>query len=280
MNNIQIGRAARALRHRLGLRQADIAERVGLGHDVVSRIERGRIDGLTVRTLRQLFDGFDAEAVITIRWRGGELDRLVDRRHAGLGELVLARLERLGWTVEPEVSYSEYGERGSIDLLAWHPPTRTLLVIELKTELTSIEETIRRHDVKARLAAKIGADRFGARAATVARLLVLPDERTARRQVSRYGNLLLRAYPMRGREVRSWLAAPTGHLSGLVFLTAADGARLRQRIGPIRRIRRPPGTADTQTSRRPRTQSESDGMACSGPSVPRPSRRPSAYDRT
>lgn len=126
-----------------------------------------------------------------------------------------------------------------MDLLGWHPDTRTLLVIELKTELTSIEETIRRHDVKSRLAGKIGLERFGARAAAVARLLVLPDERTLRRQVARYANLLLRAYPNRGPEVRSWLAAPSGALSGLMFLTSTDGTRLRQRTSPVRRVSRP-----------------------------------------
>jgi hypothetical protein len=40
------------------------------------------------------------------------------------------------------VTFSIYGERGSIDLLAWHSETRTLLVVELKSELTSIEETL------------------------------------------------------------------------------------------------------------------------------------------
>jgi transcriptional regulator with XRE-family HTH domain len=104
VNDLQIGRAARALRHRLGLRQVDAAERVGIGHDVVSRVERGRIEGSTIRTLRRLFGAFDADLVILVRWRGGELDRLLDRRHATLGEAVVARLERLGWTVMPEVS--------------------------------------------------------------------------------------------------------------------------------------------------------------------------------
>jgi transcriptional regulator with XRE-family HTH domain len=236
VNDLQIGRAARALRHRLGLRQVDVAGRVGIGHDVVSRLERGRLDGLTVRTLRRLFGAFDAEVVILIRWRGGELDRLIDRRHAGLAEQVVARLERLGWTVVPEISYSEFGERGSIDLLSWHADSRTLLVIELKTELTSIEETVRPHDVKARLAARVADDRFGWRANSVARLLVLPDERTPRRQVERFANVLGRAYPMRGRTVRGWLTTRAGPMSGLLFLTAADHARLRQRCGPVRRI--------------------------------------------
>ncbi|HET9456275.1 MAG TPA: hypothetical protein VFO78_02955 [Candidatus Limnocylindrales bacterium] len=104
-----------------------------------------------------------------MRWRGGDLDRLLDARHARLAETATRLLQAAGWEVAPEVSFSVYGERGSIVLLAWHPGTRTLLVIELESELTSIEETLRRHDTKVRLAGRIGRERFGWRAAGVAR---------------------------------------------------------------------------------------------------------------
>jgi Holliday junction resolvase-like predicted endonuclease len=77
---------------------------------------------------------------VTPRWRGGELDRLLNARHAQLSGNVLRWLERSGWQVAPEVSFSIYGERGFIDLFAWHAPTRTLLVIEIKTEIVEIHE--------------------------------------------------------------------------------------------------------------------------------------------
>jgi Holliday junction resolvase-like predicted endonuclease len=67
-----------------------------------------------------------------------------------------------------------YGERGSIDLLAWHEATRTLLVVEVKTEVASIEATLRKHDEKVRLARRVAADRFGWQATVTSRLLVLP----------------------------------------------------------------------------------------------------------
>ena len=245
MNDLQIGRVARALRHRLGLRQVDVADRAGTGHDLVSRLERGRLDGVTLRTLRQVLAVFDAELVVFVRWRGGEVDRIMDRGHAQLSERLVRRLVRDGWVVMPEVSFSEFGERGSIDLLAWHPPTSTLLVIEIKTELTSIEETVRRHDAKSRLAARVALDRFGWSAARVARLLVLPDERTPRRQVERFAATLGRAYPDRGRGVRTWLANPATALSGLMFLSGADQERLGQRATSARRVQRPESQAGT-----------------------------------
>ncbi|HEY4190087.1 MAG TPA: hypothetical protein VGM28_06685, partial [Candidatus Limnocylindrales bacterium] len=54
-----------------------------------------------------------------------------------------------------------YGERGSIDILAWHAATRTLLIVEVKTEIASAEEMLRRHDAKVRLGPAIGRERFG-----------------------------------------------------------------------------------------------------------------------
>ena len=48
------------------------------------------------------------------------MDRLVDDRHAVLVAAAGSLLTRAGWEVLPEVTYSRYGERGSIDLVAWH----------------------------------------------------------------------------------------------------------------------------------------------------------------
>ena len=44
------------------------------------------------------------------------------------------------WVTAAEVSFSEHGERGSIDVLAGHPDTRSLLVIEVKASLGSLED--------------------------------------------------------------------------------------------------------------------------------------------
>src|SRR5947207_14762800 len=217
----------------------DVADRCGMGRDVVSRLERGRVDGLTIGRLRRVFACFDAEVVLLVRWRGGEIDRLLDRRHAELGGRFMTRLDGSGWAAQPETSFSSYGERGAIDALAWNPATRTLLVVEVKTELTSIEETLRRHDLKVRLAPAIARERFGWDAAAVARILVLPDDRTIRRQVERHDAILRRAYPLRGIELKRWLEAPPGPVSGLMFLSIDDGVGTRRRLAPVSRVRRP-----------------------------------------
>ncbi len=109
-----------------------MAGRAGLSQDTISLVERGRIDGLSLRRLRAIAAALDAELVVTIRWRAGDLDRLLDEGHAALVGRVAAWLEKLAWDVRPEVTFSIFGERGSIDLLGWHSVERTLIVVEVK----------------------------------------------------------------------------------------------------------------------------------------------------
>ena len=185
---------------------------------------------MQLRTIRRVFGVLEASVNLEIRWRGGAIDRLIDERHAGLSGKASDELDARGWTSIAEVTYNHFGERGSIDLIAWHAVTETLLVVEIKTELTSLEATLRKHDEKARLAPRIVAERFGWQASTAARLLVLPEDRTARRQVERVDALLRRAYPLRGWASKRWLTAPTGRGDGLIHLSVT-----RARSGGQRR---------------------------------------------
>jgi transcriptional regulator with XRE-family HTH domain len=45
---VRLGNRFRAVRRRLGLRQADVAQRAGVSSAIVSRIERGQIASLTL----------------------------------------------------------------------------------------------------------------------------------------------------------------------------------------------------------------------------------------
>jgi transcriptional regulator with XRE-family HTH domain len=233
MSDQSIGRSVRALRHRLRWRQEDLGARAGVSQDLVSLVERGRIGHMTVRRLRDVCSAVDAELVMFVRWRAGDLDRLLDEGHATLLARVASLLEGDGWQVVAEATFAIGRESGSIDLLAWHPMTRTLLVVEVKTELTSLEETLRRHDLKVRLAGRIAAERMGWRPGAIGRLLVLPDLSTARRRVGCHDASLSRVYPLRGADCRAWLRRG-GAGSGVLFLTPIPGRRVR---GPIARKR-------------------------------------------
>ena len=223
MDDVRAGRLLRALRLRAGLTQKELGALASVSQQQISRLERGHFRTTDVRLIRAVFAELDASVEWQIAWRGGTIDRLLDERHARLGSVLAERLAVAGWTVVPEVTYSVYGERGSIDLLAWHDRSAAALVVEVKSELTSIEATLRKHDEKVRHAPAISIERFGRRPRTVGRLLVLPDGSTERRRVQRADALLGRAYPIRGAAVREWLRRPDGALGGLLFL--ADTTR-------------------------------------------------------
>lgn len=239
MEDVRVGRALRALRRRGRLRQVDIGERAGVTQSTISLLERGRVDGLSVRAIRSVFRAVDADVTVLVRWRGGDLDRLLDERHARLGGAFSTWMIEKGWEMASEVTFSIYGERGAIDVLCWHPRTELLLVVELKTELASVEETLRRHDVKVRLAARIAAERFGWRSRSVGRLLVLADDRTSRRRVARHDGILGRAYPARSAEVRRWVGRPAGPMAGLLFLPFSDHPSAGRFLDTGKRVRRP-----------------------------------------
>src|SRR3990172_8541488 len=181
VDDLTVGLVLRALRIRRGWRQRDLAARVGCSQSVVSRIESGHLGGVTVDLLRRLFETLDARLELLPRWRGADLERLVDADHAAVVAATVQRLELAGWGVAVEVTCSVYGERGSIDVLATRSGSLAALVIEVKTELASAERIGRKLDEKARLAPKIVRDRLGWTPRVVGRLLVMPDRSRLRR---------------------------------------------------------------------------------------------------
>jgi transcriptional regulator with XRE-family HTH domain len=235
MDDARLGRLVRVLRHRRGWRQVDLAQRAGVGRSVVSDLEFGRLDAMRVATIRKIVAPFGLTFGGALRGLGADADRLLDERHAALMGACAEWLGRLGWRSVSEVSYSEWGERGSVDLLAWHESTANLLVVEIKTELASVEATLRKHDEKVRLAPSVAAGRFGWRPASVGRLLIFPEDRTERRRVAEHASVMDGAYPMRSREVRAWCRSPSGPMAGLMFLT--DSASSRRTVGRGRRER-------------------------------------------
>jgi transcriptional regulator with XRE-family HTH domain len=172
-----------------------MARAAGCSQALISAIERGHCASVTVAALCRVFAVLGADLDCVVRYRGAELDRLLDERHAAATMAVMPLLRDRGWRVATEVSFNHYGDRGSIDLLAYHPPTRTAMVVEVKTELTSAEETLRRVDVKVRLGSGLVQERFGERPARVARLLAVLDSTANRSRVARLAPLLEAADP-------------------------------------------------------------------------------------
>ena len=118
MNDPRVGAIIRALRRRRGWRQSDLARSVDLSQPLISKLERGEVGDVTVDTLRAVTAALDATLFIDLRWRGAEVDRLLDEKHARVLGASIDYVAPLGWATEVEISYSVYGERGSIDLVS------------------------------------------------------------------------------------------------------------------------------------------------------------------
>ena len=235
--------AIRALRRARGWRQADLGARATLSRDVVSRVENGELGGLTVGSLQKLAAALGAALVVELRWHGADLDRLVDRAHAQLQEAVVARLRGAGWATDVEVSFNHYGDRGRCDVVAWHAPTRTLLIVEAKTRFGNLQEMIGAMNVKRRLG-RLLAEQVGAPdPRTIAVALVVAEHRTGRRILQRYPSMFA-PFGVRGRAAAAWIAAPTGAPTGLLwFETLPDSSGSRSYAPERIRARRSAASA-------------------------------------
>lgn len=235
MNVERLGRLARMLRVRQRLTQVALAARAGVSRRGVSWLETGRGHALRLREVDAIVTALGGRLDMRLLWNGPELDRLLDEAHAALGASVKRRLERWGWIVRVEVSYSHFGERGRIDQPAFHPATRVLLVIELKSELVDVQSLLGSLDVKVRLARGI-VERFGWSPRAVVPAIVLLEDRTTRNRLNRVEPLFDR-YGLRGRGALTWLRRPTDEPpTGLLWFSDPDGTHRSPRLA--RRVRR------------------------------------------
>ena len=265
---VRLGLGIRALRRRRGWRQADLAAASGVSQELISLIERGHGDRVAFRTIIEVAKALDARVGVQLRWRAGDLDRLLDAGHALMTAAMVERLLGDGWEARVEITYSTPRAAGSIDILAWHPGTRSLLVIEIKTEVSSSEATLRKLDEKGRLAAALAAERLGWQAASVSRLLVIEDGPTNRRRMRSAIALFDAALPTGGREASAWLRRPSGAISGRLFLSPSNRSGGRHARGGRQRIRRP-----ARRPRRPQSRTgggrstDDEGEAGPGPTI-------------
>jgi hypothetical protein len=188
------------------------------------------LDHLTLRTIRAVFQALEARVQLVPRWKGAELERLLDEDHSMVVASVARRLEAMGWSAELEVTYSEFGERGSIDVLAIRPFLRAVAVIEVKTDVAAAEAIGRKLDEKARLSPRIVMQRWGWQPVTVGRIVVMPDTMRLRRLVVRH-EVIGRMFPVDAVAVRRWLRNPVGTMAGLWFISESRPQTGRDRRG-------------------------------------------------
>src|SRR3954471_6930613 len=117
---VRFGRGLRAIRLRRGWRQSDLARAAGVSRSIVSRVERGLGDAIPPRLLERVAAPLGARVTVRLDWPGEDFDRLLDADHAAVVDAVVRLLTAAGWETAAEASFNVYGERGSVDVLAFH----------------------------------------------------------------------------------------------------------------------------------------------------------------
>jgi len=234
MDDQRLGSTIRAVRLKRGWRQVDLAARARVSPATISRLERGHPGSLSLDIIRRVAAALDVRVDLVPRWRAGDLDRLLNAKHSQLHELVARWFadELPAWVLAPEVSYAIYRERGVIDIVAWHPGRRAILVIELKTDIVDVNQVIGKVGEKARLIRRIVKDR-GWVPLTVSTWVIVAAGRTNRARLASHQAVLRAAFPADGRGIRRWLADPVGSVAALSLWTDVAARPLT----PTRRVR-------------------------------------------
>jgi len=208
----------------------------GVARTAVVAIEAGRLGRITVGDLRAVITASGARLELRIQVAGGDVHRLLDAGHAALQDAVVRRLRALDWQAWPEVSFSIFGERGIIDILAWHGERRMLLVVEVKTLLVDFGDLLATMDRRLRLAPRIAVDR-GLDPIDVGAWVAVRETATNRRRLSGHAALVRAAFPDDGRTLRAWLREPSRPLRALAFLSDVPHHDLSQGRAMPRRVR-------------------------------------------
>ena len=173
-------------RHRARKRQCDVAVDAGVGRNTVMEVENGDLDRVRIGELVAIGACLDLRLMLDWRSNEADLHALTDTGHAALVEAVVRFLTGSGWICHVEALSGS----GSIDVLAFHTASRSLLVVEVKTRIVDIQRTLReirlsgcrssgrRREI--RLGSAHGLDASGDQCTTVQRRLVIGARRDLR----------------------------------------------------------------------------------------------------
>ena len=162
---------------------------------------------------------------------------MIGAGHAAMHESVAQLLRDTEWLMAPETTFSIYGERGVVDVLAYHSSTGSLLVIELKTDLVDVQGLIGAVDRYRRLAPQLARER-GWTARSVSCWVALRDTPANHRRLAFHATVLRTAFPQDGRRVHGWLRKPSGSIKALAFLSVSHPQRASATSSGVKRVRR------------------------------------------
>ncbi len=238
----------------IGWTQRELAHRSRTSQATIWRLETNQPGRLDLRVVERVLAALGMHGSL-----GMEARHLADRRrqrdavHARLTGYVARRLERQGWLTATEVPIGEDAPRGWIDLLAYRPADRSLLIEESKSDLPDLGGLQRRlsfYDREAWAAAR----GLGWRPARGSVLVVALDSVTMVERLAENRDLVSRAFPASIDHLRAWLRdvdAPPPHGWAIALADpASGGARWLRSVDGNRRRHSPPYTGYADAARR------------------------------
>ena len=230
-----VGTTVITLRKTIGWSQRELGKRAAMSQSMVCLVERGALRDLTFSTAATLLDAMGARLVIEVDAPYlGDRKRQHDPAHAWLGAIVGARLRRAGWQTRAEVEVGGDRSRGWIDLVAFHPVTLVLLVIELKTEihdLGRVERTLRWYEREAWTAAR----RFGWRPTREIGCLLLLATEANELRIAANRAVIEADFPLRARQLGLVVSGGTAPVAlGRAIVMIDPRSRRRTWCGPLR----------------------------------------------
>ena len=188
----------------LDISQSELAIAAGVSRSLVAGIETGRVNA-TLDAVMRIGDalGLDLEVV-------GRRPVVVDPRPSGVvhgrcSAYVGRRLGRQGWSVRREVEITHGRWHGWIDILAFHPGSRTLVIIEIKTQIEDLGAVERQLGWYERAALDVAAA-IGWRPTAVVSWLLLLQSDEVEAALRRERDLLRVGFAHRARQMREVLA--------------------------------------------------------------------------
>lgn len=220
---VRLAATLRTLRRRKRWSQAMLAGELGLSQQTMSRLEAD-VRRAPIGVIERWAAALDAYVAVEVRVSGERA--LVDKDHAALQNQIATALRAAGWVVDAEVSFNHFGDRGRIDILAFHPVARVMLVIEIKSMIVDVQDLLGRLDIKTRIATLLARER-GWQVAHAVPALIIQDGRTARRRVADHPALFHR-FGLRARAARAWMRQPRRPFPTGILLFQARGPDSRR----------------------------------------------------
>jgi len=209
-----IAAVVQAGRTDLGWSERELARRLGTNQRAIQRLESG-----TQRHINSVLASAALSLLgIRVSFAGNELSRATrleqrDAVHARCCAYVVRQLRRRGWETRVEVEIGEGRFRGWIDILAFRPCDRALLIVEVKTRFDDAGRILRTLGWYTR-SSRDAAEALGWKPRRIVPTLLLLATIETDARLTGQRDLVLERLPGGSRELGRWLDDPASSPGG------------------------------------------------------------------